>query len=88
VIKGDVAEEIERLKGEGGGDIEVYGSATLMQTLMRHDLIDEYRVWIHPIVLGTGTRLFTEGGETPDLRLVDTKTLSTGIVIITYAPAR
>jgi dihydrofolate reductase len=58
VINGDAAAEIARLKQEPGGDIEVYGSATLVQTLMRHNLIDEYRVAVHPIVLGGGTRLF------------------------------
>jgi len=88
VIKGDVAEEIARIKQEPGGDIEMYGSAGLMRTLMRHDLIDEYRIWIHPLVLGRGTRLFGEGGDTTALRLADTTQLASGVVIVTYHPAR
>jgi dihydrofolate reductase len=61
VIDGDVAVEITRLKKESGGDIEVDGSTTLVQTLMRHDLIDEYRIHVHPVILGRGTQLFPAG---------------------------
>jgi dihydrofolate reductase len=61
VIDGDLALEIARLKEESGGNIEVYGSATLVQSLMRHNLIDEYRIHVHPIVLGSGARLFPGG---------------------------
>jgi dihydrofolate reductase len=88
LIKGDVADEIARLKREPGQDIEMYGSTSLMRTLMRHDLIDEYRIWIHPLVLGKGKRLFGEDGDTAPLRLVDTKPLGSGVVILTYQPAR
>jgi dihydrofolate reductase len=87
VIDGDVMARIASLKQESGGDIEVYGSATLVQTLMQHDLIDEYRVALHPIVLGRGTRLFTDGGASALLRLVGSSTLDTGVVALTYAPA-
>jgi len=87
VINGDVAAEIARLKQEAGGDIEVYGSATLVQTLMRHDLIDEYRVAVHPIVLGGGTRLFPQGGVGATLQLTETRTLDSGVVSLTYVPA-
>ena len=86
-IGGDVAAEIARLKREEGGDIEVYGSATLVQTLMRHDLIDEYRVAVHPIVLGGGTRLFPVEGVPATLRLAGTRTLDSGVVTLTYTPA-
>lgn len=87
-IGGDVAAEIARLKAEPGGDIEVYGSATLVQTLMRHDLIDEYRVHVHPIVLGGGTQLFPSAGGVPaTLRLAGTSTLDSGVVGLTYVPA-
>jgi dihydrofolate reductase len=65
----------------------MYGSAVLMQTLMEHDLIDEYRIWVHPFVIGGGKRLFTEGGQTTKLRLAGTKTLSSGVVVLTYATA-
>jgi dihydrofolate reductase len=86
LIKGDVAQEIGKLKREPGKGIEMYGSAALMQTLMKHDLIDEYRIWIHPFVIGRGKRLFVDGGETAKLRLVDTKPISSGVVILTYLP--
>ena len=88
LIKGDVAEEIAKLKRESGGQIEMYGSASLMQTLMQHDLIDEYRVWVHPLILGSGKRLFPETGQTAKLRLTDTTSRSSGVVVMTYAPAR
>jgi dihydrofolate reductase len=86
LIKGDVAGEIGELK-QAGKNIEMYGSATLMQTLMEHDLIDEYRIWVHPFVMGHGTRLFTEGGQAAKLRLADTRALSSGVVILTYTRA-
>jgi dihydrofolate reductase len=87
LIKGDVAEEVARLKQEPGNGIEMYGSAALMQTLMEHDLIDEYRIWVHPLVIGRGKRLFTQGGQNIELQLAVTKTLSSGVVILTYTPA-
>jgi dihydrofolate reductase len=87
VLSGDVTHEIARLKQEDGGDIEMYGSATLMQTLMGHDLIDEYIVAVHPLVLGVGTRLFTEGGASATLRLATTRTLDSGVVNLVYVPA-
>jgi dihydrofolate reductase len=87
LIKGDVPREIARLKQELGKDIEMYGSATLMQTLMKHNVIDEYRICVHPFVIGNGKRLFTEGGESAKLRLVGTKTQSSGVVVLTYVPA-
>ena len=83
-IDGDVATEILRLKQQPGRDIEVYGSATLVQALMQHHLIDEYRIWVHPVVLGTGTRLFPEGGVPTTLQLADSRTLDTGVVVLTY----
>jgi dihydrofolate reductase len=86
LIKGDVAGEIGELK-QAGKNIEMYGSATLMQTLMEHDLIDEYRIWVHPFVMGHGTRLFTEGGQAAKLRLADTRALSSGVVVLTYTLA-
>src|SRR5215475_2834480 len=87
VITGDVAAEIARLKQESGGDIEVYGSATLVQTLMRHNLIDEYRIHVHPVVLGGGTQLFPQGGVPATLRLAGTRTLDSGVVSLTYVPS-
>lgn len=84
-ISGDVAAEITRLKQEPGGDIEMYGSATLVQTLMRNDLIDEFRIAVHPLVLGDGTQLFPQGGVSTTLQLTDTRTLDSGVVSLTYA---
>src|SRR5262249_23779225 len=74
-------------KQESGGDIVLYGSASFMQTLMKHDLIDEFRISIHPIVLGRGKRLFPEVGETARLRLAGAKALDSGVTILTYLPA-
>jgi dihydrofolate reductase len=88
LIKGDVAEEIARLKQEGGKNIEMYGSTNLMQTLMQQDLIDEYRIWVHPLVLGSGKRLFPENGHPIRLELLEKKTRSSGVVGLIYAPAR
>lgn len=87
VIKENVVEEITRLKQHPGKDILLAGSGQLLHTLMQHDLIDEYRFMLHPIVLGSGKRLFRDGIDTKTLKLVDTKTFSTGIVVLTYEPA-
>jgi len=86
LIRGDVPAEIAKVKDEPGKDIVMYGSASLMQTLMKHELIDEYRLCIHPIVLGSGRRLFSENGPAAKLQLVGTKTTSSGVVIMTYHP--
>jgi dihydrofolate reductase len=86
LLKGDVADAVSDLKQQGGRDIVVYGSAGLMATLMAHDLIDEYRIWIHPLVIGTGTQLFDEGVPMRTLELVETRQLSTGVVILVYRP--
>jgi dihydrofolate reductase len=66
----------------------MYGSPTLMRTLAAHDLVDEYKFWVHPIVLGGGKRLFADGFGKSSLELVDVKSLSTGVVVLTYRPAR
>jgi dihydrofolate reductase len=84
IIKENVAEEVSRLKEQPGQDILMYGSADLMHTLMEHDLIDEYRIWVHPVVLGSGKRLFRDESETKILRLVDTTTFSSGVVLLSY----
>jgi len=87
LIKGDVAEEVAKLKQQPGQDILIYGSGELVNTLMQHDLIDEYRIWLYPVVLGSGKRLFRDGSDTPVLRLTDTRTFSSGVVVLTYHPA-
>jgi dihydrofolate reductase len=88
LIDGDIAEEVSSLKRDDGGEILMYGSPTLMRTLATHDLVDEYKFWVHPIVLGGGKRLFADGFDKSSLELVDVKSLSTGVVVLTYRPAR
>jgi dihydrofolate reductase len=87
LLKGDAAEAVARLKEQPGKDLVILGSGALIQSLMRHNLIEEYLLMIHPLVLGSGRRLFTDGGAFAALRLVDTKTTTTGVVIATYQPA-
>ena len=87
LIKGSVAEEVSKLKQQPGQDILIYGSGELVHTLMQHDLIDEYRIMVFPVVLGSGKRLFKDGSGTKVLRLVDTKTFSSGVVVLSYQPA-
>lgn len=85
LIKGNVVEEIAKLKQQEGQDILVYGSAMLVQTLMQHDLVDRYRLLVYPLVLGKGKRLFAEGA-TATLNLVDTQSFSSGVTALIYAP--
>lgn len=87
VIKGDVVGEIAELKREPGGDIFIHGSADLVNSLIGHDLIDEYRIMIFPVVLGSGKHLFRDGRDTTHLRLVDTRTFGSGVVVHTYQPS-
>jgi dihydrofolate reductase len=87
LIQGDVAEAVAKLKDEPGDEIQVTGSGELVQALIEHDLVDEYRLWIVPLVLGEGKRLFARGTIPAALRLVDTKTSTTGVAIHTYERA-
>jgi len=87
VLRGDVAEEVAKLKEQPGGDIAVLGSGELVQTLIRNDLVDGYFLAVYPIVLGSGKRLFRETDEPVNLKLVDSKPTSTGGVILSYHPA-
>jgi dihydrofolate reductase len=88
LLKGDAAEAVASLRGQPGMmDLVVLGSGGLVQSLMRRNLIDEYVLTIHPLVLGSGRRLFPDGGESAALRLVDSKATTTGVVIATYEPA-
>lgn len=86
LLKGDAAEAVAKLKQEPGKGLLVMGSGVLIQSLMRHNLVDEYVLLIHPLVLGSGRRLFPDGGAFAALRLVGTKTTDNGIVIATYQP--
>jgi dihydrofolate reductase len=87
IVKGDIPSEVAKLKDRYAGEIQVHGSAGLAQTLHAHGLIDEYRLFIEPVVLGTGKRLFELGAEPTALRLVDTKPMNKGAVLAIYQPA-
>lgn len=86
LLQGDVADAVARLKAQPGKDIVVLGSGVLVQSLIRHNLIDEYLLLIHPLMLGSGRRLFTEEGGFAALRLVEARPTTTGVVIATYRP--
>jgi dihydrofolate reductase len=88
LIQGDVPEAVAKLKQQPGKDIMMYGSATLMRSLAEHGLIDTYKVWIYPLVLGSGKRLFPEGYNKMKLDLMSAKTFSSGVVLLSYEPAR
>jgi dihydrofolate reductase len=87
LIEGDVASYVAKLKQQEGREIHVHGSANLLQTLLRHNLIDEFRLWTFPLVVGKGKRLFGDGTTPGKLTLVDSMTSTTGVVIATYRPA-
>lgn len=87
LLKGDVPGAVAGIKEESDTDLVVLGSGELVQTLMKANLIDQYMLIMHPLVLGTGRRLFAEGSPKMTLRLTDTKTTTTGVVIATYEPA-
>lgn len=86
LISGDVAEQISRLREQPGGELLVYGSADLVDTLLAHNLIDEYRLLVYPVILGSGKHLIRDGVELHHLRLVDTRTFDSGVVLLTYRP--
>ena len=87
LIEGDLGTAIRRLKEEDGPELQVHGSAGLIQSLLAEDLIDDYRVWTFPVVIGTGKRLFGDGAVPAGLELVDSKVSSTGVVLATYRRA-
>jgi dihydrofolate reductase len=87
VVRGKVADEVEALKKKIEGDILIYGSGRLVQTLMRHDLVDEYRLMVYPIVLGGGNRLFGESDRSLRLRLIGSRQAGESL-ILTYRPDR
>lgn len=86
LLEGDAADAVARLREQPGKDIVALGSGELIQSLMRRSLIDEYVLLIHPLVLGSGRRLFADGGAFAALRLVDTRTTTTGVVIARFQP--
>jgi dihydrofolate reductase len=86
LVKGDFAGEVSNLKRQPGKDILVFGSGDLVNTLIKHGLVDEYRLMIFPVVLGSGKRLFREGSDSRALELMDSKTFETGVLFLTYRP--
>jgi dihydrofolate reductase len=87
LITGDIAEYVATLKSQDGPEIQVHGSPGLIQTLLKHDLIDEFRLWIFPVVIGTGKRFFGDGAIPAGLKLVDSKVSKTGVTFNTYQRA-
>lgn len=87
LLEGDVVEAVANLKQTDGPELQVHGSGDLIQTLMAHGLVDEYRLWTFPVVLGSGKRLFAGGTIPGALRLVDSTVSTTGVLIGTYRPA-
>ena len=87
LLAGDAAKTVAELKAETADDLVVLGSGDLCRTLLRHDLIDRFTLLIHPLVLGTGTRLFTDGAVPARLRFVKSVPTTTGVLIATYEPA-
>ena len=88
LLQGDVAEAVVALKQQGGDDLHVIGSTTLVRTLIEHDLVDEFLVMIDPVLLGGGKRIFRDDGALRPLRLLDSKVTTTGAILATYAPAK
>jgi dihydrofolate reductase len=87
LIKGDIVSEVSKLKDQPGRDIVIHGSPTLIRALLPHDLIDEYRLLVYPIVLGHGKRLFDESSKA-DLKLAESQAFSKGVVKLVYRPAQ
>ena len=88
IIKNNVSEELSILKQQTGQDILIFGSSALVNSLMQDDLIDEYRLMFFPIIVGSGKRLFQDANEKKSLRLIETKTFSSGVVVLSYQPDR
>jgi dihydrofolate reductase len=88
VLEGDPVEAVRRVREEHSGNIVVHGSAQLVQTLLEHDLVDELRLMVFPVVLGEGKRLFGETSDKKTLRLVDSRVVGEGVAILIYEPAR
>lgn len=86
IIRSNVYDELSRLKQQTGLDILIFGSGTLVNSLMQYDLIDEYRLMVFPVVVGSGKRLFQDRSEKKSLKLIETKTFSSGVVALSYQP--
>ena len=87
ILSGDVAAQVERLKAQPGGELVVYGSPGLLDYLLKHELVDEYRILVYPVILGSGTRLFGDRIDTHHLRLTRSRTFGSGVVLLVFEPA-
>ena len=87
LLSWNIVQEVTKLKGQPGGDVLVEGSAELVNFLMLHNLVDEYRLMVHPVVVGAGKRLFNGGHDTTKLTLVETRVFTSGVVVLFYHPA-
>ena len=87
LLEGDAADAVRTLKESDGPQLQVHGSGDLIQTLLEQDLVDEFRIWVFPVVLGTGRRLFSDGTTPAGLELVDAKVSSTGVALLSYRRA-
>jgi dihydrofolate reductase len=87
LVKGDIAQEIKKLNAQNGPELQVHGSGNLIQTLLKNDLVDEFRLKIFPITIGTGKRLFSDGTIPAGFKLVDSKTSTTGVIVANYERA-
>jgi dihydrofolate reductase len=88
LLKGDLAEELARLKQEISQDILIFGSGQLVHSLIAQRLVDEYRLMVFPVILGAGKRVFPDGGEKTTLRFLESKPFSSGVTVLTYQPAK
>lgn len=86
LIRGDVVEEIKKLKEMDGPDLWVWGSGNLIQTLLQNNLIDQMHIWTHPVTIGTGKKLFAEGTQPKQFKLIDSKISTDGVILATYEP--
>jgi dihydrofolate reductase len=86
LLKGDVVQELRKLKAQDGPELQVHGSSNFIQTLLKHNLIDEFRIWIFPVVIGNGKRLFDQGTTPTGLKLIESKIASTGVILAIYEP--
>ena len=87
LLSGDIAEKVDKLKQQQGPDLHVYGSANLVQTLMKHDLVDEFWLKIYPLTLGSGKRLFVDGTIPAAFKVTESKVSPNGIIIVNYERA-
>ncbi len=87
LLKGELADELPRMKQEVNGDILIFGSGQLMHSLVAQGLVDEYRLMVFPVILGSGKRIFPDGGEKTTVSLVESKPLASGVIVLTYKPA-